>query len=605
MTGLALAQQGGPIRTPRARGAKSEEAVRARLTKAIDLLRETASRSRTIDDLFYRARLQMLAANALWPFDEQSARAIFQRSWEAATAADKAEQEEETAESDARPEKARTQFTESRREVLLKAAARDRLLAERFLKDLWDEEGELNSATQNQSLRRTRWHNPDPHGAQRLALALELLNEGHSEHAAQLARPLVRESVSADFVLFLIRLREQNTDAADALYRQLIESTKTSADADVNTVLLLSSYIISPNLLVVVDQRGSLQFRPIQALHEMRKTSNPPPVSQPTRSAFYHVAANVLLRPFASRAGASPRSEAVALYFAIGRLLPFFEREATQHVSLLYARRHALLNEINADQRETLSTHFDLRTLINDRRGDPLKSQVEKLAQAQRATERDHIRLRIVNTAARLRLWDRARRTAETVEDLGVRRMLLSYIAVSQIADISRAYADDEENDYESVLKFISSADAPPLASAWGYAQAAEIAARKKERQRAAEILTEAEQMAARVARATPQSVAAYAVVATSAARVDTARSWELLREVVKAANSTRDYRGEEITLEIVADEGLDEDDADSFSITSEAFRLDRIFATMARLDFEKALAEAHALENDVKQAVA
>ncbi|HYE65874.1 MAG TPA: hypothetical protein VD966_09830, partial [Pyrinomonadaceae bacterium] len=43
----------------------------------------------------------------------------------------------------------------------------------------------------------------------------------------------------------------------------------------------------------------------------------------------------------------------------------------------------------------------------------------------------------------------------------------------------------------------------------------------------------------------------------------------------------------------------------DHFSVTAEAFRLDVVFAKMARLDFAKALAEARSLEGDVPKAIA
>jgi hypothetical protein len=52
-----------------------------------------------------------------------------------------------------------------------------------------------------------------------------------------------------------------------------------------------------------------------------------------------------------------------------------------------------------------------------------------------------------------------------------------------------------------------------------------------------------------------------------------------------------------------MADETSTEDPPDYFVITSEAFRLDKIFATMAQLDWTKTLADARALEGDVPRA--
>jgi hypothetical protein len=116
-------------------------------------------------------------------------------------------------------------------------------------------------------------------------------------------------------------------------------------------------------------------------------------------------------------------------------------------------------------------------------------------------------------------------------------------------------------------------------------------------------LLDEAERYAGRVEARTRQRVAAYAIVADTAARLDKQRAWTLLYEAVKAANAVEDFAGDEVSLDIMASEASAEDAPDYFVITSEAFRLDKIFATMAHLDWTKTLADARALEGDVPQA--
>jgi hypothetical protein len=208
----------------------------------------------------------------------------------------------------------------------------------------------------------------------------------------------------------------------------------------------------------------------------------------------------------------------------------------------------------------------------------------------------------------RNKYWDRARRAAAEIEDVERRRAALAFIQVQQIRDISNAYAEEKEDDFESVAKFVREADVPPFARAWGLAQAAVIAARKRNAQTSQTVsglINEAEGYAARAAQGTPERVAAYAVVTTAAARVDAARAWSLLRELVKAANSVEDFTGDEVSFDLVADESSANEKTTRFSVESETFRLDGIFATMARLDFDKALAESRALDGDVPQAFA
>ncbi len=597
-------QQRGRNRTAQRRPAteNNDAEKKARRAEAIALLRETAARARSFDDLFYRARIQALAADALWSYDEADARSIFRRAWEAARASDKAAQEEVVG----------TTITEARDEVLVKAAARDTRLAEIFLKDLLAaDKAEEQSESQSQSSRSTPWHELGADDAERLGFAYDLLKNNESNSAAQMAAPLVNRGVSADLIEFIIRLREQNPAAADRLYGLLLAQARTDPGADANSVLLLSSPVISPELLVVVDERGSLQFRPLPP-KVVEKTKAPPPLAGAVRNAFYQTAAILLLRPIATRSSSSGNERdaqtqhAFALYLALGRLLPFFESEAAQYAPELRARENALASEMETSRRDMLASHFDLRRVTPEGTGgDPLRVSFEQLARARNDAERDRIRLSIVRAAAGKRLWDRARRAAGEIENAESRRAALSFIYVSQIGDLARTYADDEENDYESIVKFLNGADVPPLASAWGYAEAAIIAARGKDKRPALELLDEAERYAARVEMRTRQRVAAYVIVAGAAARLDSARAWALLSEVVKAANAVEDFTGEELSVEITATETSTADALDSFGVTSEAFRFDKIFATMAQLDLLKTLSDARALEGDVPQAFA
>ena len=242
--------------------------------------------------------------------------------------------------------------------------------------------------------------------------------------------------------------------------------------------------------------------------------------------------------------------------------------------------------------------------------GDPLRSQADELAHATDPQERASLALAMARAAVRHRLWDRARRAAAEIEDEAVRARVLSFIQVHQIKDITRAYEDDKEDDSESVAKFSRGADVPPFAKAWGLAQAAVIAARKKKpseqvKQTVAELIDEAEGFASRVGQGTRERVAAYGVVTMSAARVDTERAWGLLSKTVEAANSVEDFTGDDSSFDVAGDADATLPAAEEFSVEAEVFRLDQIFATMAHLDFDKALAEARALKGDEPQAFA
>jgi hypothetical protein len=586
---------------------QNKNAERARRTQAVTLLVETADKARLFDDLFYRAQIQALAADALWPQDERQARAIFRRAWEAATASDKSEQEEAARGGGLLPATIEN-VTDARDEVLRKAAVRDARLAGIFLHDLLGEKnGE--SVDRNEATRRTAWGALSANGERRLTLAYEMLEAGETRRAVEIAAPTINEGVSSELISFIVRLRERSINDADTLYLRLIERAAADPQTDANAVLLLSSPIVSPGLLVVVDEFGALQFSVLPTSTANAVTRSP--VNERAQTAFYNLAATVLSRPLTQRDGALTVQELMTRFYATGRLLPFFENSSASYAAYapaLRARHSELFNEIEANRREQISSQFGVNSMTHAGFVDPLRSQADQLSRATDSRERERIALSMVRSAARNKYWDRARRAAAEIEDVEKRRAALAFIQVQQIKDISIAYAEEKEDDFESVVKFVREADVPPFARAWGLAQAATIAARKRNAQTSqtvAGLINEAESYAARAAQGTPERVAAYGAVTNAAARVDAARAWSLLRELVKAANAVEDFTGEEVSFDLDGNESSDNEANTRFSVEADAFRLDEIFATMARLDFDKTLAESRALNGDVPQAFA
>lgn len=599
----ALSQQRG--RGAKAPSVQSKNAERARRALALTLLVETADKARTFDDLFYRARIQALAADTLWLHDATQARAIFRRAWEAAAASDKADREEAAREAGALPG-ATPKTTEARDEVLKIAARRDARLAELFLRDLARDRDE-DAASRNEP-QRTAWRELSANGARRLALADELLAAGEIQRAVEVAAPLVGEGVSAALVAFILRLRERSLSNADSLYLRLLEHAAANPRTDANAVLLLSSFVISPSLMVVVDEFGSLQFRVLP--RPGTNSAQQQAASPKAQASFFKLAALVLSRP------ATPRDELtmqemMARFYATGRLLPFFENSSAPYAAsapALRARHSELFNEIEASRREQVSSQFGLSSMTRAGYVDPLQTQTAELAQATDAAERERIALSIVRTATRNKFWDRARRAAAEIGNAERRKSALSFIQVHQIKDILHAYEDQQEDDYESIAKFVRESDVPPFAKAWGLTQTAIIAARKKDSrtsQIVAELINEAETNAARAAQGTLERVAAYGVLVTATAPRDAPRAWSVLREFVKAANAVEDFTGDDVSLDLNAGESSPSETTEQFSVEAEIFRLDGIFATMAHLDFDKALAEARSLDGDVPQAFA
>jgi hypothetical protein len=569
------------------RGTRSQkQASSSRRTKALALLNDCADSVSSIDDPFYRARIECQIAQTYWPVDPGRSRVLFQKAWESAKRSDLAEQEEyrqKYGEANA------DGFTEARDEVLKAIAERDPKMADLLSREIYGADG---NRSQDDASKTTQsldpWHTPSPLTRHRLALADELLDEGKLDSAVQLAKPAVAEGVSGDLIAFVIKLRNLSPPLADGLLTQLVAMTARQANADANSVLLLTAPLISPTSLAVVDRQGSLLFRSLPPLPANGLARFPPAL----QTSVFATSATILLR-LADRleAGGNP-AEPVACYFAVARLLPFFEHGAAEFVPALRARQQQLADLLAGGRKSALDGQAII-SAASTGYGDPLRSQSDELARAGDTAARDQISLGIVKTAVRNRLWDRARRAAAEIKDPELQRASGVLIAAATIGDISRAYREDKENDYEGILNYVRRSNAPAFALAWGFAQIAEIAARKDGAARAAEIIEEGERVASAIPEGTRERLAGYAVLATAAARYNKDRTWILVREVVRAANSLEAYTGDEDDFEL--QEG---GSTGNLSIDGSAFRLDDLFEKMGRIDFNEATIQARALTN-------
>jgi hypothetical protein len=602
-TGAGRATRAGANQT--ADKSKAEDARKRReVREAVAALREAAEAARSFDDLYYSVKIQAEAADALWAFDEQTARAVLRRAWEAANApgADEAFASED----DPRFEPLDYLLT-TREMIITRAAKHDARLAESFMR-----ENARDLAARGEAARGTAdsgetcagphdvWRHPSEEGNQRLSTANALLNLGAYESAAAIAAPLVAEGASRPLLDFIMRLRTFDPNVADNFYLRLLERTRLDAAADANDVLLLSTPIVSPDLLISIGNDGSTYL--MQVYHDDVPREQPSPIPQGVRRAFLDMAAAVLLRPATPRVvTANAGSEALAGYFTIGRLLPFFDLEAPQHATALRARMIALSQGLDEARRKAASEQIETRSLSPKNPTDPLSSDLEKLANTSDERERDKLHFNAVWTATNRKLWDRARQLAAEIGDAETRRAAFALIVMRQVMGVSEAFKDEDvDDDFERAASFVRAADVPPALRALGFAQAAELAARKGKRVRASQLFGEALIAAAQINRRTNLRVATLALLIDAAANFSERSAWELLPQLVVAVEE--------------AEDNPDGDGCAGVSIswsggTSCVFLTDNvpdsaeIFAKMARLDFTRAVAEAHTLKDELLRA--
>lgn len=566
---------------------------------AVAALLEAAEAARALADPSEKVSLQAEAADALWPLDEPAARSLLRRAWELTTAPDALEAFRPAEEGGRYG--AREFIRSARQRVITSVARRDVKLAESFMEEFErglppeEEEGAEEIPAEGNRPNAAR-REPSAAGWRRIWTANALVEAGDYAAAASVLAPLTAEGVSVPFLDLLFRLRARSPQDADPLYLRLLERTRADAAPDANDVLLLSTPVVSPQLFVTMGADGSASLRPAAG------GAADPSAAPAVRRAFFETAAAVLLRESHARDAGGDAS--LTSYFAVGRLLPFFEREAPQHVAALRARLAALAQGLDESSRDSVSTNMHTQRVTPRNAPDPLHLQLNELSQAATDEERDLARFNAVSAASLRKLWERGRQFAGAIGDAQTRRAAFLILAAEQVKTIGDAYGEEEADDYERAAAFTRAADVPGAMRAQGFAQAAELAARRGKRKRAAELFGEAVGLSAQADRGTELRAALLSLLTLSASRFDAARAWELLPELVAAVNEAEARpRSEE---EFEECRGVRIEPAVNTYCVELADPLPEpaeVFAAMARHDLGRSLSEARALKGDYARA--
>jgi hypothetical protein len=597
--------------------------------QAAAALNEAAASSSEIKDAYKRSLVLALAAEALWTFDEQAARSLFARAWEAAVAFDAEESAavkqrfgKQTAAEGLtdgldQPPDLLTRVTDARSAVLAAVSRRDARLTERYLAEFREaieggpgKDGARETADDKRVAREVGGfslsilHNEQlgVDESMRLNLSQALAKEGNYRQAAEVAAHGMSNGVSAALIKFLLGLRSAAPAEADALYRQLLARTAPNPRAGPNDVLLLSTYALTPSLFTTVSPHGWVNLTTVDDEDEDEGTTQPVP--RAVRQDFFNTAAAVLLRASMKGPGGTEeaRGRATALFFTTSRLLPFFDREAPQLAPQLHALQQSAAAELDAQSRDSLSRTADRQSLTPQNPRDPLEDELEYAKTGPLATARDAARQSALRQAVKLKLWGRAREAIAGMESMDLRADSLNVLAVCQVADVGEAFGDDEEGD-ERAAQFVEQANVPPLTRALGYAQAALIASKRKRQARASELIERARTFAEQTDAGREARFVALLVVATAAERADTARAWALLPALVRAANEVGDAPADELAggfrmpnLAGAENVGIAEQLSD--------YRLDDLFGALARRDSARALREARLLTDATTRAL-
>jgi hypothetical protein len=577
-----------PKKTKSAAAEEADAEAAQQRTVAISLVSTLADEARSFKDQTRRARVQARAADVLWDTDPERARELFRRAWEAAETVDaetakKRAEEMKRLQSEGGPVVVRG-GPDLRSEVLRLVAKRDRKLGEEFLKAL-DEAAEKQRREAATDRRNDAGSRLDV--SQRLQLARRLVEDGEVERAMQFAAPALN-AVNTDTIFFLSALREKNAQLADSAFTSLLALAARDPNSDANTVSGLSSYLFTPFLYVTFEPGGGANQS------RQRGPTPAPEVDQTLRNNFLKVAYQILMQPLAAPDQDRTTSGQTGKYLIIKRLLPLFEQYAADLAPGLRTQMTALASYVPTTFQQGENRAVTVGIQPDSAEGDPTQRMQERLDRAKTSDERDAIYADYAVVFAQ----DGDPRTKDLVDKIENTELRKSVKAYTDFQLVQLAI---RKKDVTEITRLVKSAELTSIQKVWALTSAAKLVV-TQERSHATDLLDEALAESRRISASDPDRARALTAVAVGLADIDRVRAWEVLNEVVKAANGAETYTGEDSRISSQLQTKMMVLVSNS---TAEDFDLLAVFRHLARADLMRAIQLAKTFTGEAPRAVA
>jgi hypothetical protein len=567
---------------------EAERILRERRAQAQSLLISLAADAGSYNDQKLRARTQARIADVLWDADHERARTLFRKAWDAAEIVDQEglrQMQEDIRQQQAKTGNSAVQGPPNvRGEVLRLAARRDRALGEEFLTKLKVEKArEATEATDKAKA------NPfdTPEGlSQRLSLARQLLATD-VERALQFADPALG-IITREGIDFLSYLREKDAAAADRRYVAMLANAANNLQSDANTVSLLSSYLFTPHVFVTFNGGGASTM-------QTSRDGEPVVVTPELRTAFFRMAAGILLRPQAPPEQDQTSAGLQGKYLMIKRLLPLFEQYAPKDMTdAMRAQMDALGTAVPEDlrQRDDDTVREGIRPQQTNE--DREKALLDQIDHAKTSEERDGLYLQLANMFAQNGDL-RARDYVDKIEDSEMRKQVRAFI------DATMTIRALDKKDVDGVLELVRTGELTHMQKAWALAAAGKLLA-KPDHEKSLVVIDEAATEARRIDGSDPDRPRALMAVANALLVSERGKSWDATYDAIKAANSAEGFTGEDGALRI----RLQTKSMTSMRMSSaQDFDVSGIFGELAKEDYNRTVELARGFEREAPRASA
>lgn len=551
------------------RDGQAADVAKIKRDEAVSLLMSLVADTQEVDPKS-KSHLQAHAAHLLWKVDPVFARELFLKAWSAAETADRKDAEDQPATES--KEANGISPRDARREVILLAFQTDKLLGEQLLSRM-SKENTKPASNNDPSDPVANSSNLSPAELDRLSVARELLEDGNSDQAAQLAGEALSKTVIPS-LRFLAELRERDQAAADKIYVSLLSQAQADPGSDANVVSLLSSYVFSPDVYVRIGNNG------FPTVVQINRTSRPVDVSSDIRLAFLGTAAQILIKQTSDQA-----SQRAA--FMIGtRLLPLFDQFTPDLANQVRSKLIQLSPSISPSLKTSEATNKVRKGMepadSDTNNVDELVKQADLLTES---SAKDRLFVRAAIMAAE-HGDNRAEKIAQKVIDEQTREHLREYVLMA----LAKFATDNKQID--RALEFARSTELRAIERVWIYIQVTNLmGARKK--LAAADTLFEVLPIARKM-ETDREKAQAMIGLAIQLMKFNPELAQEYVAEAIAISNKLDSFTGADTTFNVRIESSLG---AWQATYSTPTFSLTALFRELANDDFFEAINKADSLK--------
>jgi hypothetical protein len=551
---------------------RAERALPPSQQSALYFLDQILNAAKSFDNDRLKLRTQAQVAELLWSYDEQRSRGVFKETFRAVSSAKLPEPDGHSL--PGMPSFAPSPLLSLQAEILALVARRDPGLAEELIESA---RARAPGKVSNSQQQPEEGLNRQPELYLQAALSIVKTNP---ERAVQLAKIGLAGGLNPTVLRVLLAWRQSSAPLADGLFRDALAAARHDVNNAPANISLLAPYALPEFVTAGFEAEGDANVAA--------------PPGSPATVEFLNFAFETYMQlsgtaaQFGIPAGAAPppaRQNPMALMTG-QRLLPSFTRYAPEKAAMFRQALDVLARQVPQEVGADISKMFQ----------PAAASELLEQAKAEKhAPLRDLLYLRAAISAVSAGEFDQALSIADKLEDQGRRAGFGSIIRAQAASSLIK------KNEVDAALRFARGVDDMRQRASL-FAKIARALLDKKDAQRAADILVEAEQA---VGKADDGEEKAHALLTITEvrSRLDPAQGFVAMEATIKAFNRADSDKGDKGRAGVVS--GSPSLAVLNSMLKPEAPSLGPSFSRLAEADFDRAMQLAQTFEKKERSVLA